>query len=290
VHNGETYKLPSTLGYISSLGKDVCILDVDTRPFSDKDQIFHGADFDWSKLEPYSGGIMNHYMYGEYREQLPDSQRLFHAAKTHGYDYKFYKATSAEDRHPTWVKVQGLASTLKNYKYVVFLDADAIFNQMHIPIEWMLNYWSINSTTSLAMALDPPGDINDDKNGRRYSNTGFIIAQNNPKTFEILKAWDECPSETRYTGCSEWNKVRFHEQSAYGSYIRYDYGDYLKELPCNEANGEWDLELCQGVFVQHMWYRTSTVRSHFGDKTLQLLMGRMHADVINQKENIIETG
>ncbi|KAF2872362.1 hypothetical protein BDV95DRAFT_381883 [Massariosphaeria phaeospora] len=273
VHNGKTYTLPSIPRHTAPLGRDICILDVDTRSFDSEDQIFHGPDFDWPKLESYSGGIMNHYMY----------------ARAHGYDYKFYKANETDDRHPTWVKIAGLANTLKNYKYVVFLDADAIFNQMHVPIEWMLNYWSIDSTISLTMALDPPGQVNEDKRGRLYSNTGFIIAQNNPKTFEILKAWDECPTETRYKGCAEWNKVRFHEQSAYGSYIRYDYNNYLKELPCGEANGEWDLELCQGVFIQHMWWRTATVRSYFGDKTLQSLMGRMHAEVINEKDQIMET-
>lgn len=207
----------------------------------------------------------------------------------HGYDYKFLQTATESERHPTWVKVSGLANVLKSYKFVVFLDADALFNQMHIPIEWLLNYWSINVTTSLAMALDPPGAVNNDTYGRRYSNTGFIIAQNNAKTHEILKAWDECPRETRYKGCSEWNKVRFHEQSAFGTYVRYDYDQYLKELPCDEANGEWDLENCRGVFIQHMWWRTPTVRSHFGDRTLQFLMERMHKHAMDEKEKIIDT-
>ncbi|KAF2005039.1 hypothetical protein P154DRAFT_457557, partial [Amniculicola lignicola CBS 123094] len=254
-NNGDRFELPPTLGYTAPLGKDVCILDVDTRSFDEGDQIFHDADFDWAKLEPHSGGVMNHYMY----------------AQTHGYDYKFYRSNVRDDRHPTWVKIAGLAKTLLDYKYVIFLDSDALFNHMQVPIEWLLNYWEINSTTSLAMALDPPSDTNEDAHGRRYTNTGFIIAQNNPKTFEILQAWDECPSENRYQGCSHWNRVGFHEQSAYGEYIRYDYDNYLKELPCNEGNGEWDLEACRGVFIQHMWWRTSTARSHFGDRTLQSL-------------------
>jgi hypothetical protein len=206
----------------------------------------------------------------------------------HGYDYKFIRGSTPKDRHVTWVKVPALASILSSYKFVVFLDADALFNQMHIPVEWFLNYWSITPTTSLALALDPPEPQNNDTSGRRYANTGFVIAQNNPKTHEILKALDECPDEGRYKGCGKFRKEGFHEQGAFGSYVRYDYDDYIKELPCNEANGEWDLESCKGVFVQHMWWRTPTVRKHFGDETLQALMARMHGHAMKDKKMIVD--
>jgi hypothetical protein len=63
-HAGKAYKLPSKPAYTAPLGKDVCILDVDTRPFEGPNQIFHDKDFDWEKLEPHSGGVLNHYMYG----------------------------------------------------------------------------------------------------------------------------------------------------------------------------------------------------------------------------------
>ncbi|KAF2184101.1 hypothetical protein K469DRAFT_710007 [Zopfia rhizophila CBS 207.26] len=269
---GKTYSLPHKALYTSSLGKDICILDVDTRPFENKNQIFHSPDFDFQHLEPYSAGILNHYTY----------------AKLHGYDYKFINAANYSDRNPTWIKPSALANTLKSYKFVIFLDADAIFHHMQVPIEWLLNYWAINSTTSLAMALDPPESQNNDTFGRRYTNTGFIIAQNNPRTFDILKAWDECPNDERYPGCSEWKKPRFHEQSAFGTYVRYDYEEYIKELPCDEANGEWDHDLCRGTFISHFWWRTPSMRGYFGDVTLQNLMGRLHEQVIDEKKEIIE--
>jgi hypothetical protein len=184
--------------------------------------------------------------------------------------------------------VPGLLSVLSSYKFVVFMDADALFNQMHIPVEWLLNYWSIDSTISLAMALDPEGPQNNDTNGRRYANTGFIIAQNNPKTYEILTALDECPEETRYEGCAVWADTRFDEQAAFGRYVRYDYDEYIKELPCEEANGEWDLEICKGVFIQHMWWRTDTVSKRFGEQTLQSLMERVHENVMDDKRRIVK--
>ncbi|OQO12645.1 hypothetical protein B0A48_02107 [Cryoendolithus antarcticus] len=268
-YNGATYNISNDPIHTTPLGNDILILDVDTRPFSGNHQIFHETNFDWSKLEPHSGGIVNHYMY----------------AQTHGYAYQYLQLPNPTDRSPTWVKVAGLLQTLPNYKHVVFLDADALFAHMHIPIEWLLNYWSIDSTTSFAMALDPPGIENEDSLGRRHVNTGFIIAQNNPKTFEILEAWQDCPTEERWPGCARWRGERFHEQSAFGEYVRYDYEEYVKELPCTEANGEWDLDICRGVFVQHRWWRTAGTRQWVGEQALQKLMERVHEGLMREHGN-----
>lgn len=168
------------------------------------------------------------------------------------------------------------------------MDADALFNQMHIPIEWLLNYWSITPTTSLAMAADPDAARNYDSKGRVYLNTGFIIAQNNEKTHEMLRALDECPEEKRYEGCKKWADTRFDEQAAFGEYVRYDYEEYVKELPCAEANGEWDLAKCKGVFIHHMWWRTRDVANKFGEKTTQSLMSRLHEHVIEERTHIVQ--
>ncbi|ORY04394.1 hypothetical protein BCR34DRAFT_604905 [Clohesyomyces aquaticus] len=270
--DGRRYELPDDHHYTSPLGKDVCILDVDTRPFENKGQVFHEGNFDWDKQEPYTGGILNHYTY----------------AQIHGYDYHFINAANYTDRHATWIKPSAIANILHSYKFVIFLDADATFANPEIPIEWLLNYWSIDPSVSLAMALDPPKPTNNDTMGRRYSNTGFIIAQNNPRTFEILKVWDDCPNDIRYPGCSEWKKPRFHEQSAFGTYVRYDYDEWIKELPCDEANGEPDGEDCRGVFISHWWWRTNQVGTSFGDMTMKKVMGRLHGAVIDEKHKIVE--
>lgn len=209
--------------------------------------------------------------------------RLTNAAKLHGYDYQFLRLPAPADRHPTWIKVPGLLQTLPKYKFVVFLDADAVFNHMYIPMEWLLNYWSITPDVSLAMAIDYPGEQNNDAKGRPYVNTGFIIAQNNLKTLEILDQWNKCPNDQRWPECSHWNRVRFHEQSAFGEYVRYDYREFLKELPCGEANGEWDMETCKGVFVQHRWWRTEGVRDWVGERVLQRFMERLHDVVVGDE-------
>ena len=200
------------------------------------------------------------------------------------------RAAKFTDRSPTWIKPSVAANVVKDYKFVVFFDADAVVNQMQIPMEWLFNYWDINETISLAMALDPDGSegINNDTNGRVYTNTGFIIAQQSALTQDILRAWNECPNDTRYPGCSSWKKSRFHEQSAFGSYVRYDYDENIRELPCTEANGEPDYEMCPGVFISHFWWRTNNVKRHYGDCALQSLTERVQKAFMNRKEEIVK--
>jgi hypothetical protein len=256
--DGSVYELPENPRYKKKLGKEVLILDLDTRPLKST-QDFQNGDFDWRKLNHVSGGVFNHYTY----------------ALVHGYDYKFVHAKNFNDRHATWIKPSALANQIKNYKWIVFLDADATFRFMHLPIEWMLNYWDIQPQHSITMAKDPwnPNEpqFNSDRFNRTYTNTGFMVVQNNEKIQEILKAWHECPDNTRYPGCSDWKKPKFHEQSAFGEYVRYDYEDYIKELECKEANGFPGVEIsnCTGHFVRHYWFEKHLVKKDFRENMMQ---------------------
>ncbi|KAH6632918.1 hypothetical protein C7974DRAFT_433127 [Boeremia exigua] len=234
--------LPLNPRFKTSLGKQVLILDLETRPLkSTKD--YRRGKFDWRELDHISRGVFNHYTY----------------ATIHGYDYKLIHAEQFKDRHATWIKPSALANHISNYKFIVFLDADATFRFLHIPIEWMLNYWRIEPKHSVTMALDPwdpqEPQYNSDRFNRTYANTGFMIIQNNTEIMSILKDWHECPDNTRYPMCSQWKRPKFHEQSAFGEYIRYDYNDSIKEIPCGEANGFPGVHVshCQGKLIRHYY-------------------------------------
>lgn len=271
--DGKVYRLPENQVYETKLGKEVCILDLETRPLDKKDQLMHDGDYSWKDLDYLSGGVLNHYTY----------------AMIHGYDYKFIRAASFKDRHNTWIKPSSIANVLKKYKFVIFLDADAAFHQMHIPIEWLLNYWQITPDISLAMALDPAGPpgTNDDRFNRTLSNTGFIVAQQSDRTQEILRAWHECPDDVRYDNCSQWKDPLFHEQSAFGEFVRYDYEDYLKEIPCTEANG-YPGTLCKGVFVRHYWYGKHRVANDFSNSTMQAITAPLQKMFLDHRKQIVQ--
>lgn len=152
-----------------------------------------------------------------------------------------------------------MAQILRNHKVCIFIDSDALFNHMDLPFEWLMNYWHLSpETNSLALASDPPEDHNKDKFGKYYLNTGFIVAQNNDKTFEIFDAWEGCPEETgKHPECVKFRKAdpgQPTDQGGFGTFIRYDYPKDIKELPCNEANGYPQSESkCHGDFIRHLW-------------------------------------
>lgn len=122
-----------------------------------------------------------------------------------------------------------------------------------------MNYWEINpASNSLALAADPIKEYNKDEKGKVNLNTGFIIAQNNKRTHEIMHAWEHCPDDgSRYPGCQKYrnNKPgRPTDQAGFGSFVRYDYTADIKELSCDEANGFPEAHVgCDGVFVRHFW-------------------------------------
>lgn len=277
-------ELPPRPRYTKHLAKDVLVLDLETRPLESTAD-FEKGEFDWRKLSHVSSGVFNHYTY----------------ALIHGYDYKFIHAHEFEDRHPTWIKPSALANQIKKYKFILFLDADATFRFMHLPIEWMLNYWKIEPQHSITMALDPwdPLDpaTNSDRFNRTYTNTGFMVVQNNAHIMEILKAWHECPEDKRYKGCSEWKLPKFHEQSAFGEFVRYDYEQYIKELPCAEANGFPGVSVssCQGKFVRHYWFEKQLIKKDFSENMMNALtlpIQRIFAEnkggvIVEQQENVI---
>jgi hypothetical protein len=278
--NHTRLELPPNPRYTKKLGRKMLVLDMDTRPLKST-EAWEKGEYEWRTINHVSAGVFNHYAY----------------AQVHGYDYKFIHAQNFNDRHATWIKPSVLANLIKNYDFIVFLDADATFRWMHLPIEWLLNYWNIEKQHAITMALDPwdpaSPQFNSDRFNRTYTNTGFMVVQNTENVMDILKAWHECPDDTRYKGCSEWKQPKFHEQSAFGEYIRYDFEEYIKELPCAEANGFPGVEIahCQGKFIRHYWFEKSLVKMDFRDNMMQAFtypIQKLFAE--NTNDVIVKTG
>jgi hypothetical protein len=199
-------------------------------------------------------------------------------AQIHGYDYRFFQANEMDGLHNTWVKPHVLLDLLSSYKFVIFIDADATIQHLEIPFEWMFNRWGITHETSIAMPVDVRqmmggnDHIGEDEHGNMEQNTGLVVAQALPYTFEMLKAWKECPEETRYPGCGRWKEEWAHEQRAFSLYIRYDFnpnGTNIIEIPCDDAMGfpglgdnSWIADNCTGQFIRHHTIaKTQTKRS-----------------------------
>jgi len=129
---------------------------------------------------------------------------------------------------------------------------------LNLPLEWLFNRWNITHETSLSLPLDPDEPQNKDRTrGNTNLNCGFVIAQNLPRTHEILEAWQQCPDlPNRFPDCEKWKVTWPAEQAAFGEYIRYAFNktEDIKEIPCDEANGfPGSGSECRGVFVRHHW-------------------------------------
>lgn len=189
-----------------------------------------------------------------------------------------------------------MAEILRDHDACLYLDSDAIFNHLDLPFEWLMNYWDIHkSNNSLALATDPDLDKNKDKFGKLFLNTGFIVAQNNPKTFEILKAWESCADDGGiHPECTSFRtnaRGMPTDQGGFGTFIRYDYPEDIKELPCVEANGYMEsMTGCNGRFIKHVWTAKDTwlniaVGQQFPGRFLEVF----HSQFLKEKDKFYFT-
>lgn len=73
------------------------------------------------------------------------------SAQLHGYDYKFVQVRNQEGHYNTWVKLkdQFLLTMREEYQFVVLTDADIIFNDLRIPLDF-LGHWNVTSGIAVA--------------------------------------------------------------------------------------------------------------------------------------------
>lgn len=60
--DGEVYITNQTI-YTEGFGKNLCIIDVDTRPLNNTNELMN-EDFNWQSISGVSTGMLNHYLYG----------------------------------------------------------------------------------------------------------------------------------------------------------------------------------------------------------------------------------
>ncbi|KAG5913757.1 hypothetical protein E4U42_000889 [Claviceps africana] len=226
--------------------ENLCIIDLDNRQFDEQGEVFGPGVLDWgnnNRVHGLSLGLLNHFVY----------------ARIHGYKYYYVNIVDPADRRASWKKPAVIAKILKEHDVCLYLDSDAIFYHLDMPFEWLMNFWKLYPDNhSMALAVDPNFSYNKDKFGKLYLNTGFIVSQNNPVTYKIMDDWSKCPDDNgTYPGC---DKFRLNwpgqptDQGGFGTFVRYNYTQHIRELPCNEANGyPQSGSGCNGLFIRHLW-------------------------------------
>jgi hypothetical protein len=174
------------------------------------------------------------------------------------------------------------------------IDADAIFRNLNLPYEWLLNRWNFTEDTSIAMPLDPVWDVRtnqtigytNNKYGEVNPNAGFVTAQNNARTFEMIKAWISCPDdEERFPGCDRFRRGWPAEQGAFGEHVRYEFDREtdFKSFDCTDGNGfPGQGSECQGLFIRHFTTGKGELKGAVGDSLLQSVFARTHSDIMRR--------
>lgn len=275
--------LPKNSKWDKLIGEDLCIIDLDNRPFDKPGQIFSPDFMSWERaaeVHGLSAGVLNHWVY----------------AKIHGYKYYYVNIDTFEDRRASWKKPTIMAKILKKHKACIYLDSDAIFYHLDLPFEWVMNYWNLHpDTNSMALAADPTHKNNMDKFEKVYLNTGFIVAQNNEKTFEIMEAWDDCANDGgKHPDCIDFRKNRPGkptDQGGFGTYIRYDYPKDVKELPCTEGNGFPESKSgCEGKFIKHFWTgKNNHIKVAVGQQMPGAIFETFHKQFMAERDSFIIT-
>ncbi|KAF2850495.1 hypothetical protein T440DRAFT_396620, partial [Plenodomus tracheiphilus IPT5] len=283
------------------LGKKLLIVDIDTRRPTGDNQIFNTErKIDWENLQYegaglVTGGISSHYLY----------------AMIHGYDYMHYQALEMDDIHQTWVKPHVFKELLPDYQFIVFLDADAVFSHLEIPLEWMFNRWGITENTMIAMPHDTEEfrdetPISVDSTGLPVLNSGFVVLQNHSLTLDMLSAWANCPTEERYEGCAEWKHNWSHEQRAFAEYIRHDpefnvSADSIIGIPCDDAmgwpgfkdrmemQGNIGISDCSGHLVRHYTLGKDELKDEGTKIIMQSLMEILQKNIIKHQAATYKT-
>ncbi|KAJ4294909.1 hypothetical protein N0V88_005148 [Collariella sp. IMI 366227] len=278
--------------WTTPLGKDILVVDIDTRKPDGENEIFSEKQMHWDSAEAKGPGLLsishiNHFLY----------------AQIHGYDYRFLHAQEMEGHWHTWIKPHVLQAMLASYKFVVFIDADAIIQHLEVPLEFLFNRWDVSPQTSIAMPLDTRQrtaegkNMSTDSKNNTVLNSGFIVLQNLPHTQDMMQAWIECTTEKRYPGCGHWKEKWSHEQRAFSEYIRYDFnpdGNNIVEIPCNDANGfpglvgHFDvIDDCKGEFFRHFTMDKGVVKTSTADVLMQTITGLIQKNFVKNNASIL---
>jgi hypothetical protein len=120
-------------------------------------------------------------------------------ANKHGYTYIKEIVTSEEDGwHPTWIKISILTKYLKDFDYIVWIDADAIFYNQNIKIEDL-----VEGDVDLVIPK-----LEEDRNSNKvwtHTTTGFMVWRNSTWSSSILQHMQQEPGP--------WKTAYFHEQT-----------------------------------------------------------------------------
>lgn len=190
-------------------------------------------------------------------------------ATKHGYDYKLLYGRLSK-RHPAWDKIKAIQIYIDQYDYVLWIDSDAIFKDLSISLEDILqgreNYDGL-------FGKDPAPHI--------YVNTGVFLLKNTEWSKDLLNhVWKNGAENVSVVNRDSYVGWPF-EQGPICEYLEADQKDHHFIVPDYILNAHPSFVSPKTFIIHYMGYRATNEKYV---ETLQTIKEENRRLSINQIE------
>jgi hypothetical protein len=126
-------------------------------------------------------------------------------------------------------------------RYVVFMQVDAGFKDLRLPIEWIFNRWQVSKSTTLAFASLPSEEDS--------CMSRFTIAHVTSHTKKLIDTWSGCLDDSLdHAACQTWRHAMLWAQKSVSLRLQSRQSRLIKVL-CDEVDMFRDCaqDVCIGV-------------------------------------------
>ena len=185
----------------------------------------------------------------------------------HGYAFEIVDKNLTPDLPINFSKIQAVLNYLnKGYKYVMHVDADAIFIRKTYPVTNIIEKY-FTGLTSFIVSEDCYSKDICSKPGRM--NSGIFIVKNNKAGKGIIEKWLSAARGS----CKKYTKKFPNCQLVFFHCVRYSiFSIFIKLVPYNLLNGK------DGLFIKHYM-------QHHNNKRRDILKSKLESDQEFQKGN-----
>ncbi len=110
-----------------------------------------------------------------------------------------------------------------------------------------------------------------------------MTLQSVPRAHDMLRRWTQCPDEIQ--ACAHFKHRWPAEQGAFNEFIRYEFEELVREIPCDDALGYPGMSLnggpsnCIGRLVNHFTLSKGSVKGAVQRALAFGVMTRMQDDL-----------
>ena len=174
-----------------------------------------------------------------------------------GVDYIFEKWNS-DARVATNRKTEMIKKYIKSYDYVVWMDADAWFNNFDVDIRTIIEKWS-DENTEIIVCRDHNNATADKAKTMPWAliNAGVLVVKNSELAINMINTWDDRKHDKDLQKTLQGMYPTLKDQPALCSLILFDkdFSSHVNIIPYTEMdffpNANWTMQKLSDELVYH---------------------------------------